>query len=260
MKKLTTWMLALALLLCGVSALAELSNDGVTTIDTLIEEGSFIIQIPAEDGVSAWIADDMAQDDSVVKLYDADTIEDTFVVRYDPVGDGDVTVGVRHYTGIACDELLTWDLHVEDGAVQEVTGGSHAAAASDDDLEPGLCGEWLEQDTQFTQMTIERNEEHGFDVEAISPATHGAYIFKTTIYYDCDLDALVYDKGKFWDVPITDSEEDAELGEAVVAGATGAFTLGGDSIDDVTLTWYNDQSPEEQVVFVRAEAFDAEDQ
>lgn len=66
----------------------------------------------------------MAQDDSIVKLYSAELVEDTFVVRYDPVGDGDVTVAVRHYTGIACDELYTFDLHVEGGAVTEEVSGS----------------------------------------------------------------------------------------------------------------------------------------
>ena len=259
MKKLIALILTLALALCGAAMAEELLNDGVTTINTLITDGSFVIQIPAEDGVTPWVADDMAQDDSVVTLYDADVIEDTFVVRYDAVGDGDVTVGVRRYAGIACEELLTWDLHVADGAVQEVTGGSHVGAPSDDDLEAGVVGEWLEQDTQFTQLSIERNPSRGFDVEIAAPLTHGAYIFKTTIYYDCELDAFVYDKGKFWDVPITDSDEETELGEARVAGSCGTFTLGGDSIENATLTWYSDQSPEETVVFTRADAAAATD-
>ena len=246
MKKIITLILIALMSLAGVTALA----DG-TSINCLIEEGSFIIQIDDPEGDLGWVADDMAQDDSVVKLYDADLIEDTFVVRYDPVGDGDVTVGVRHYTGIACDELHTFDLHVENGAVTESTGGSYTASPDPAEQDPFLIGEWLEKETQFTQMTIEKNPGgRGWDVEIASPLTHGAYIFKATIDYDCELDAFVYDKGKFWEVPVTD-DENVELGEAKIAGSTGSFTIGG-AEEDLTLTWYSDVSPEERVVFERS--------
>lgn len=249
MRRIFALILALSLLACGVSALTEESS-----VNCLIEEGSFIIQIDDPEGDLGWVADDMAQDDSVVKLYDADLIEDTFVVRYDPVGDGDVTVGVRHFTGIACDEAHTFDLHVENGAVTESTGGSYTASPDEAEQDPFLSGEWLERETQFTQMTVEKNQARGWDVEVVSPMTHGAYIFKATVYYDCELDTFVYDKGKFWDVPITDSEEAPELGEAKLAGCTGSFTLGGDSVEGATLTWYSDVAPEESVVFERADA------
>lgn len=246
MKKIITLVLIALMSLAGVTALA----DG-TSINCLIEEGSFIIQIDDPEGDLGWVADDMAQDDSVVKLYDADLIEDTFVVRYDPVGDGDVTVGVRHYTGIACDELHTFDLHVENGAVTESTGGSYTASPDPAEQDPFLVGEWLEKETQFTQMTIVKNPGgRGWDVEITSPLTHGAYIFKATIDYDCELDAFVYDKGKFWEVPVTD-DENAELGEAKIVGSTGSFTIGG-AEEDLTLTWYSDVSPEERVVFERS--------
>ena len=249
MKKLFIMLLvALIGLMCAV-ALAE-----GTSINCLIEEGSYIIQIDDPDGDMGWVADDMAQDDSIVKLYDADLIEDTFVVRYDPVADGDVTVGVRHYTGIACDELHTFDLHVENGAVTESTGGSYTASPDPTEQDPILIGEWLEKDTQFTQMTIEKNPSGAaWDVEITSPLTHGAYIFKTTIYYDCELDTFVYDKGKFWDVPVTD-DENAELGVAKIAGSTGSFTFGGTE-EAPTLTWYSDVNPEERVVFEKSKVF-----
>ena len=247
MKKLISMILILAL--CGFAALAGTAEE--TKINCLIEEGSYIIQIDDPEGDLAWLADDMAQDDSVVKLVDADLIEDTFVIRYDPVADGEVTVAVRHYTGIACDEMFTWDLVVKDGAVQEAVSGSHRRAPDEAELDPWTSGEWLEQDTQFTELTIAKNPARGWDVEGVSPATHGAYIFKTTIYYDCDLEAFVYDKGKFWDVPITDSDEEQELGEATVAGSTGSFTFGGDAIEEATLIWHDDGRTED-VVLVRA--------
>lgn len=253
MKRLITMVLALMIAPCVFAALAEAdATDAGTKINCLIVEGSYIIQIDDPEGDLGWVADDMSQDPSIVTLYDADLIEDTFVVRYDPVGDGDVTVGVRHYIGIACDEVHTFDLHVENGAVTESTGGSFTAAPDDAELDPLILGEWLEQETQFTSLSIEKNPTRGWDVEAAAPLTHGAYVFKTTIYYDCDQDNFVYDKGKFWDVPITDSDEEAELGEAKIAGATGTFTFGGDE-GNILLTWYSDVTPEETVVFERAE-------
>lgn len=256
MKKAIALLMTLMLALCGLSATAETEAEVTTDINCLIEEGSFIIQIDDPDGDMGWVADDMSQDDSVVKLYDADLIEDTFVVRYDPVADGDITVAVAHYyTDVACDRYITWDLHVEDGAVKEVTGSTEIGAPAEDELDPWLSGEWIEQDTQFSALTIEKNPEMGWNVELVSPMTHGAYIFKTTVYYDCISGGLIYDKGKFWDVPITDSEEEAELGEAKVAGTVGAFSFGGDSIEDnTTLTWYDSQSPENETVFVRADS------
>lgn len=247
MKKLIAILMVLALC-CAGCAMAEATEAAEDAkVNSLIEEGSFIIQVET-DGDMGWMADDMAQDDSVVKLYDADTLDGTFVARYDATGDGDVTVCLRHYTGIACDEAFGWDLHVENGAVTEVTGGSHTKAPDDEEIDPTLVGHWLEDETQFTDMTIEKNPERGWDVEIASPLTHGAYIFKTTVYYDCDVDAFVYDKGKFWEVPITDSEEEADLGEAKVAGTTGRIAFVEDN-GEVKLEWYDSERPDESVIF-----------
>ncbi len=243
-----------ALCLTGL-ALAE-PADAPVRCD--IEDGVYVIRIPDPEGDLGWLADDMAQDDSVVKLADEALEGDEYVVRYAPAGDGEVTVAVRHYIGIACDRMYTWDLTVKDGVVQENTGGSFTAAPDEAELDPYFSGEWLEEETQFTQLTVAKGEDRGWDVEAVAPLTHGAYVFKTTVYYDCDLNAFVYDKGKFWDVPITDSEDAPELGEAKVAGTTGSFTLDGDA-DALALTWYDDVRPEETVVFARADSGDAED-
>ena len=215
-------------------AQAEPAAEG-TKINCEIVEGSYVIQIDVADGDTGWTADDMSQDDTVVKLYDADVIEDTFVARYDPVGDGDVTVGVRHFTGIACDEVHTFDLHVENGAVTESTGGSYTASPDEAEMDPFLSGEWTESGTHFTQMTISKNAERGWDVEIASPLTHGAYVFKATIYYDCELDSFVYDKGMFWDVPVTE-EPNPELGEAKITGTSGSIAMAGDE-KGITLTW-----------------------
>lgn len=246
MKKLFAIMLALALCLTGF-AMAESTVE--EKFHTQIEEGSFIIQVDSK-GDLAWVADDMAQDSSVVKLYDADTLDDTFVVRYDPVGDGDVTVGVRHYSGIACDEMMTYDLHVEGGAVQSVTGGSYAVANQDEAMDQALVGTWHEKDNQFATMTIEKNPARGYDIEIVSPVSHGAYVFKTSVLLDCELNSFVYGKGKFWDID-GNYGEGAELGEARTAGTTGSLTPSGDSENPV-LEWHDDdENPETSIVFVR---------
>lgn len=249
MKRLIAVIMTMTLLLCSMTALAEADSASAgTRVNSMIDEGSFVIQIDVGEDMN-WVADDMAQDDSVVQLAYADILEDTFVARYDPTGDGEVSVDVRHYSGIACDRVLTWDLRVADGAVQEVIGGGETLPAADEDLDPSLSGEWLEAETQFTQMTIEKNPESGWDVEIASPLTHGAYVFKTTVYYDCEMNSFVYDKGKFWDVPITE-EENPELGEAKIAGTTGRLAFTGDE-ENPRLSWYDDQLPEQEVLFER---------
>ena len=259
MKKIIAILTALSLLLCSMAALAESdpAAEG-TKVNCEIVDGSYVIQIDVPDGDEGWTADDMAQDDSVVKLYDADLIEDTFVVRYDPVGDGDVTVGVRHFTGIACDEVYTFDLHVENGAVTESTGGSYAASPDEAEQDPFISGEWTESETQFTRMTISKNTERGWDVEIVSPLSHGAYVFKTTMYYDCELDSFVYDKGMFWDVPVTD-EANPDLGEAKIDGTSGSFSIAGDE-QGISLTWLDldERHGEITVVFEPAADSDAE--
>lgn len=119
----------------------------------------------------------------------------------------------------------------------------------------GFQGEWVECETQFTQMTIEMNPQEGLDVEIAAPLTHGAYIFKTTVQYDENQRCFTYNKGKFWAVPITE-EENPELGEAKIAGTVGTFTFTWKE-DRLVLTWVDDSQPDREVRFERAEA-DAE--
>ena len=254
MKRLIAVIMTMPLLLCSMTALAEADLASASTrVNSMIDEGSFVIQIDVGEDMN-WVADDMVQDDSVVKLAYADILEDTFVARYDPTGDGEVSVDVRHYSGIACDRVLIWDLRVADGAIQEVIGGGETLPAADEDLDPSLSGEWLEAETQFTQMTIEKNPESGWDVEIVSPLTHGAYVFKTTVYYDCEMNSFVYDKGKFWNVPITE-EENPELGEAKIAGTIGTFTWDN---QEMILTWVDDSQPDQEVRFERTETIETE--
>lgn len=116
-----------------------------------------------------------------------------------------------------------------------------------------IVGSWIECETQFTEMTVEKNQVVGWDIVIASPMTHGAYIFKTTIYYDAESDSFVYDKGKYWDVPITDSYDEEDLGEAKVAGTVGSFAVVPDE-QTLRLTWVDSQTPDTEVVFERVEA------
>ena len=249
LKKLLVIMFTAMLCLTGF-AMAE-SADAVDAleINAFIEDGEFIIQVPVEPGDEGWDAYDMAQDPSVVELAIADTIEDTFVARYAPVGDGDMTVGVRHFTGIACDQVMTWDLHVEDGAIREVTGGSHTASSEDEWYDAYILGEWLEQDTQVCRMNIAKNIERGWDVEIIFPVSHGAYIFNATVQFDCELDSFVYENGAYWDIPV-DFEDGMDLGEARTTDTCGNLSIEGDEAH-LVLSWYDDERPEDLVRFER---------
>lgn len=154
--------------------------------------------------------------------------------------------------------ILTFVLLISVGGLAE-DGGSLFAGFSNEDLEDWLCGEWLEKDTQFAQMYIEPDDAGGWDAEIFSPLTHGAYVFKASVSLDEDLGILTYDDGCFWQVPITDYD-DEELGDPTISGSSGSFACAGQAVRDATLTWYDVQSPEEKVVFMPAEAFDLEEE
>lgn len=246
MKKLLALVLATMMVLAGLAALAE-----ENTINSLVEEGSFIVQIDDPEGDLGWLAE--TKDESIVSIYDADLIEDTYVVRYDPVNDGDTTVTVKHYTGIACDQVYTWDLTVKDKTIVEPTGGSHTASPDPATFDATLIGQWETADGMAT-MSITKNPGGSvWDAEINGASSHNGYAFVATIYYDCEKDAFVYDKGKYWELPITDSEEAPALGEPTTAGMSGAFTFSGDEEKPV-LTWKGDDEDSIEIEFSKAAA------
>lgn len=251
MKKLFAIILSAALLLCCAAALAE---EPTSVIKGEIVDGSYVIRIPDENGDLGWLADDMVQDDSVVKLAKAELEGNEYVIQYDPTGDGEVSVGVRHcYNGIACDAYHTWDLSVKDGKVAEVTGGSYTASPTPETFDPYLIGEYHSADG-MSLMTITKNEGgSAWDVKIDGATSHDAYEFVATIYYDCEMDRFVYDKGKSWILPITDSEEQPELGEPNAFGLSGAFFATGNP-EDMILTWMRDEDAESTMNFQRIDA------
>jgi len=250
MKKLLAMLLAALMCLTGIAALAE------NTLEGFIDEGSYVVQLADPEGDLGWLA--ASEDETIVKVHDADLLEDTFVVRFDPVADGQTTVSLKHYTGIACDQAHTWDLTVKDGAIEEPAGGSYAASPDPSEFDPYLLGKWETEDGMAV-MTVEKNPGGAaWDVSVTAAEGKNAYQFMTTIYNDCDRDGFVYDKGKYWEVPITDGTENTELGEASVAGTVGIFTLSGDP-ENLTLSWSDDQRPDFVMDFHRqAEAADSD--
>ena len=198
MRKLFGCLLALALALTLAAAAGAESAEKVTGN---IEDGAYVLTVtldPEEAG--EWRADEMAQDDTVVKLAASGIKGDVFTARYEPAGDGEVTVTLRHFNEHACDEMHTFDLLVKDGQVQEVTGGSYTASPHEMDLDGVFSGEWLEKDTQFTTLDVTKKVGDGWDIGITSPVSHGAWIIRATVYYDCDYDAFVYADGVKYDL------------------------------------------------------------
>ena len=225
------------------------SSEGLQKIMGRIVEGRYELWIMVDpDDTGIWVADTMEQDPSVVKLESTKNLENVMVARYAPVADGEVSVHVRHMNGSVSDEVHGFDLRVVDGKVQEVFGGSYTHAPAPDELDSVIRGEWLEAETQFTQMTITRREDHGWNLEIISPATHGAYIMQAVADYDCETNALVYDQGTFYDVPIT-AEENADLGDPVATEVSGQLSFEISTDGALQLHWYNSLSPDTLTVF-----------
>lgn len=248
MKKLLGALIALAMLVTCFSALAEETE--AEEINTLVEENSFVVQVidVTDEG---WYAEVCEGSEDKISLYDADILEGTFVARFDATADGEAEVNVRHYyNGFACDRAITYYLTITDG-IPEETGADDTMIGDPEEQSGVLVGEWEETEAPFASMTIEENEELGWDVEIISPDSADPFVFKTTIYADA-LDGFKYDKGKYWSVEITDSDEEQELGEATTAGATGKFDIGGGD-DEIIVEWTDDANPDITRAFVMAE-------
>lgn len=214
-----------------------------------IEDGCYVLTLKA-DGEGEWRADEMAQDQSIVKLASSGVENGIFTARYEPTGDGSVAVYLRHFNDHnVCDELHSYDLLVKDGKVQEVTGGSVLMSPDPKEDNPYFSGEWVEKDTQFTTMNVTKKDGDGWDVEIVSPVSHGSWVIRAEVYDDCDYNAYVYADGVNYNlIPgDTTAEEEAET------GLWGTLQLGG-TVDHLTLDWYGMESTDGGVItFVRPE-------
>ena len=249
MKKLLLTLTVLTVLFSCTFALAEVPERPLFTGS--LENGCYILKIaldPADSG--EWNAERIDADHPVVELSGTERTDDTLTVRYLPVQDGTATVCLRHFSGTVCDQMHGIDLLVKDGQIAEATGGYYTASPSDEDLDAVLAGDWLEEETQFSVLTVRKNENGGLTAEIVSPMTHGAYLFRAVIRYDCEQDAFVYIDGAFYDILITDQEEEAELGEPTVSGTKGSFSMSQDDSGRIVLIWYNELAPDETIRYV----------
>ncbi len=214
-----------------------------------IEDGCYVLTLKA-DGEGEWCADEMAQDQSIVKLASSGVENGIFTARYEPTGDGSVAVYLRHYNEHeVCDEMHSYDLLVKDGKVTEVTGGSVLMSPDPKEDNPYFSGAWVEKDNQFLTMNVTKIDGDGWDVEIASPMTHGAWIIRAEVYDDCDYNAYVYNNGVKYDlIPGNVTTE-----EAAESGLWGTLQLGG-TAEHLTLEWYGMESSEGNVItFVRPE-------
>ena len=93
MKKIIALILAAAMLCTACCVLAE---EAGTKITGNIEDGSFVLTVSLDpEDKGEWRADDTVEDHSVVKLAAAETEDDIFTARYEPAGDGTVTVSLQ---------------------------------------------------------------------------------------------------------------------------------------------------------------------
>ncbi len=249
MKKLIAMLLVAALALMGC-AFAETAEEE-SPINVMIAEGSFIVQIKVEDGDEGWVASDMSQDDTVLKLYNAEVIEDTFVARYDPVGDGTMCVTVKHMDGDVCDKAYRWDVTVVDGATKDIVALPELVAPDEATLTPLIAGEWQINDNIMAGMTITKNDGRGWALQ-IATAYPGVYVFQADLFYDCELDTFVYTGGKVYKSEITNTPK-VVLGDLMSEDAGGSLRIVKTDDGETRLVWHNELSPEEDAQFYRPE-------
>ena len=224
-------MLALALLLALTAAFAMAEDAQGPKLVGSMEDGCYVVRVPVDNEAGEWNADHMADEAGVVTLVSAQVVDGVYTVKVAPGHDGDASVALRHMTDGVCDQLHGFELHVENGAISS-NGGSFTASPSADDLAPWLCREWVEKDTQFTTMTIHRNLlAGGFDAEMTSPVSHGAWVVRAHIAYDCEAEALVYTDGARYEIG-----GNGVSAKASATGLAGKLTLQG-SDEQPSIVW-----------------------
>ena len=220
---------------------------------SLEEDGSYVLRVPVRPGeAGAWTAQGAEAEHAAAALASAGMEEGFFTARYVPVTDGSATVFLRHFTGIACDQVQSYDLRVADGRIAEVTGGSILHATPGDELDAAVSGRWAEKDVQFTQLTISRSPERGWTVEIVSPMTREAFVLRAHAYYDCEQKALIWADGTRWEMTSAGYASDEDLGEPSVTGISGLLRLEADAEGRLILVWPRDAEGNE-TCFVRAE-------
>ena len=242
------YLIILVLALCVAAAAGE--GTEAAQVSGNIEDGAYVLSVKLNpDDAGEWRADEMVQDSSVVRLAFSGMEDGVFTVRYEPVGDGSASVYLRHFNHYnTCDRMLGFDLFVKEGKVQEVTGGSETGSPAEEDQDPYFSGEWLEKDTQFIMLDVTKNIGDGWQIEIMSPVSHGSWIIRATAYFDCDYDAFVYADGVKYDI----LPDDGTPGEETEKELWGTIRFAGTE-EGLQLIWYGmEASGNEEIAFERA--------
>ena len=213
-----------------------------------IENGCYVLTVQL-DGTGEWRAAELPEEDSAVKLAASGIENDVFTAHYEPISDGEATVELHHFNEHnLCDEIHSFSLVVKDGKVQEVNGGSFEASPDEWELNPYFSGEWMETENQFTLLNVTKKIGDGWDIEIISPVSHGAWVIRATAYYDCSYDAFVYTDGIQYDLIPGETMQEKEKVRDLQG--TLSFVESGDSLQ---LVWQDVQNSQaEAVAFERA--------
>ena len=253
-------VLLLAAALCAgiTAAIAEALPQGNALLGGL-EDGNYVVRIPCtQEEASFWAAEDDPNEEKIVSLVFAGWEDGAFTARYAPgADDGEITLDVTRFDDRgAAREIYSFDLRVRDGAMLEPAGGAYEAAPSDEELDPYIAGEWRQEETQWESLFAERNPEGGWDIEIISPLTHGAAVFLGNFRFSCGENALVCTDGALYEAPITDGETEAGYGALISDGLYARIFLLPDSEagDNLKLDAYTDMHEDGPVTFVRVEA------
>ena len=225
------------------------TGGSVQKITGNIVDGCYVLKVQM-DSEGEWRADEMAQDDSVVKLAASGVENGVFTARYEPTGDGEASVVLRHFNEHnTCNELHSFTLLVKNGKVQEEIGGSYQASPDESEVEPYFSGKWLEKDTQFTVLNVTKKNEDGWDIEITSPVSHGSWVIRATVYHACDYDAFVYSNGvKYNLIPGETTRE-----EEAATGLWGTLRFAG-TMDHLQLVWYDMINQESETVTFERES------
>lgn len=245
-------VLLAALLLFSTAALAVGTDPSVAdrVFAGIDEEGGFIIQVVDEgdDDTGEWGADEPETETAVVRIVEEGTEDGLYSVRYEAGEDGEATVFVYHYTGTVCDELHGFDLTVEGGVITGFEETVYAATPDEELLDKFLSGEWAESDRKLALMTVAKAE-NGWDISIRSAVDDGANVFTATVFYDCELDALVYENGAIASA--------AGEGETIVAEAAGLIKMIDAGFGRLGLVW---KAPDgNEVTFVREDEISTSD-
>ena len=246
------WVVLMLVLFAAVCLSASAEEAQAPRADCSLEDGLLVVRIvPDAEDAGVWEAAAMDEDaDHSVVLQSSDTSEGRAVFTFAPAIDGWDDVEIVHTVNAVCDEFYHFLVEVQDGAFSdEAPYMEHVMSPDKTILIPYMAGEWREAETQFHTMEIADGEGAAWNVEIVSPVSHGAYRFTATACYDCTLDALVFTDGIMYDLP-ADGEEPAAPAREGLAGCL-YLEVAAEADGKLLLLWKNPVT-EEEVCFARS--------